>query len=47
MTSDGHTESMEEKRNAYKIFVGKHEEIVHLADQGRDGRIVLKWILMI
>jgi hypothetical protein len=36
---------MGEKRNAYKILVGKPEEKRQLGRQDVGGRIILKWIL--
>jgi hypothetical protein len=35
---------MGEKRNVYRILVGKHES-GHLEDQAVGGRIILKWII--
>jgi hypothetical protein len=34
---------MGERRDAYRVFVGKHER-VHLEDPGVDERIILRWI---
>jgi hypothetical protein len=36
---------MEEKRNAYRILVGKPEGKDHWEDQDVDGWTLLKWIL--
>jgi hypothetical protein len=36
---------MGERRNAYRILVGKPEERDHLEDQDVDGWTILKWIL--
>jgi hypothetical protein len=41
----GHAAHMGERRNAYKIFVGKPEGMRSLKDLGIRGRIMLKWIL--
>jgi hypothetical protein len=41
----GHVESMREMRNAYIIFVRKHEGRDHTEDLGIDRRITLVWIL--
>jgi hypothetical protein len=35
---------MEEKKNAYKVWVGKPERKYHLESLGRDGSINLKWV---
>jgi hypothetical protein len=34
-----------EKKNAYKMLVGKPKGRYHSEDLGVDGRIILKWIL--
>jgi hypothetical protein len=39
----GHLSHMEEKRNAYRVLVGKHEGKRCLPDT--DGRIICEWIL--
>jgi hypothetical protein len=35
---------MGERRDAYRVLVGKTEGNSHLEDRGVDGRIILKWI---
>jgi hypothetical protein len=40
----GHVARMEEKRNAYRVLVGKPEEKRPLG-RPRRGRITLKWVL--
>jgi hypothetical protein len=40
----GHVARMEQRRGAYRIFVGKPGGRNHLEDPGIDGRIILKWI---
>jgi hypothetical protein len=34
-----------ERRGAYGVSVGRHEERDHLEDLGISGRIILKWII--
>jgi hypothetical protein len=34
-----------EKRNVYRVFLGKPERKRKLEDLNLDGRIILKWIL--
>jgi hypothetical protein len=41
----GHAARMGERRNAYRILVGKPEGKNHLGDQDVDGWTILKWIL--
>jgi hypothetical protein len=41
----GHVARMGEKRNAYKIVVGKQEGKNHWEDQDVGGWAILKWIL--
>jgi hypothetical protein len=41
----GHAARMGERRNAYRILVGKPEGKNHLEDQDVDGWTILKWIL--
>jgi hypothetical protein len=41
----GHVARMGEKRNAYRLLVGKQKERDHWEDQDVDGWAVLKWIL--
>jgi hypothetical protein len=41
----GHVARMGEKRNAYRILVGKPEGRDHWEDQDVDGWTILKWIL--
>jgi hypothetical protein len=36
---------MGEKRNAYRLLVGKPEERGHYEDRGIDGWLILGWIL--
>jgi hypothetical protein len=45
MRSAGHVARMGEKRNAYRILVGKPEKRDHKEDQDVDGWLVLKWII--
>jgi len=40
----GHAAYMGERRDAYRVLVGKPEEREHSEDRGVDGRIILKWI---
>jgi hypothetical protein len=40
----GHVARMEDRRDAYRVLVGKPEERNHLEDPGIDGRIILKCI---
>jgi hypothetical protein len=40
----GHVSHMGEKRDAYRILVGRPEGRHHLGDPGVDGRIILKWM---
>ena len=35
---------MGEKRNIYRVSVGKPEGNNHLGDPGVDGRLILRWI---
>jgi len=35
-----------ERRGAYSVLVERPEERNNLEDTGRNGRIILKWILM-
>ena len=35
-----------ERRSALEVLVGRPEERNNLQDTGRNGRIILKWILM-
>jgi hypothetical protein len=39
----GHVARMEEKRNAYRILVGKPEGKRRLENQDVSGSIILKW----
>jgi len=39
----GHVARMGERRDVYKILVGKPEGKKHLGDPGVDGRITLEW----
>jgi hypothetical protein len=41
----GYVARMGEKRNAYRILVGKPEGKRQLEDLDIDGRIILKWML--
>jgi hypothetical protein len=41
----GHVARMGERRNAYRILVGKPEGKSHWEDQDVDGWTILKWIL--
>jgi hypothetical protein len=41
----GHVARMGERRNVYRVLVGKPEGKDHLEDQGVDGRMGSKWIL--
>jgi hypothetical protein len=41
----GHVAHTGERRNVYRVLVGKLEGKVHLKDQGVDGRIGSKWTL--
>jgi hypothetical protein len=34
-----------DRRGAYNVLMGKHEERDHLEDLGTDGMIILKWVL--
>jgi hypothetical protein len=38
-----HVGSMGERRDAYRVFVGKAEGRNHLEGPDLDGRIILKW----
>jgi len=40
----GHIAGMGERRDVYRVLVGKHEERYHLEDLGADGRIIIRWI---
>jgi len=40
----GHVACVGERRDAYRVFVGKPEGESHLKDLGMDGRSILKWI---
>jgi len=40
----GHVARMGERRDAYRVLVGKPEERDHLEDPGVDGRIILRRI---
>jgi hypothetical protein len=42
MRWSGHKERIENMRNTYKLFVGKHEGRGNLRDLGIDGRILFK-----
>ena len=35
---------MGERKNAYRVLVGRPEERDHLEDLGADGRMILIWI---
>jgi len=35
---------MGERRDVYRVLVGKLEGKNHLGDQGVDGKIILRWI---
>ena len=35
---------MGERRDVYRVLLGKPERIDHLKDSGVDGRIILRWI---
>jgi len=37
---------MRERRGAYRVLVGRSNERNNLEDKGRNGTIILKWILM-
>ena len=37
---------MGERRDLYRVLVGKPEEKRHLGDPGVDGRTMLRWIFM-
>jgi hypothetical protein len=41
----GHAARMGERRDAYRILVGKPEGKNHLENQDVDGWTILKWIL--
>jgi hypothetical protein len=41
----GHVARMGEKRNAYRILMGKPQTKQPLGSLGVDGRVILKWIL--
>jgi hypothetical protein len=41
----GHVACTGEKRNAYRVWVGKPEERGHLEGLGIEERIILKWML--
>jgi hypothetical protein len=41
----GHVEHMGERRNVYRVLVGKPEGKDHLEDQGVDGRMRSNWTL--
>jgi hypothetical protein len=41
----GNVERIGEKRNAYRIFVGKPDSKIPLEDPDVGGRIILEWIL--
>jgi hypothetical protein len=40
----GTCSSMGERRNVYRVLVGKPEGRDHLKNPGVDGRIILRWI---
>jgi len=40
----GHVASMVERREVYRVLVGKLRVREHLGDPGIDGRIILRWI---
>jgi len=41
----GHVELMVNRRQAYKVFVARPQERNNLKDLGRNGKIILKWVL--
>jgi len=41
----GHVARMEDRRGAYRVYVGRPQGNRQLVRQGADGRILLKWIL--
>jgi len=43
----GHVARMGERRGVYRILVGKPEGKSHFGDPGVDGRIFLRWILIL
>ena len=45
MRWSGHVARMGERRDIYRVLVGKPEGKNHLGDPGVDGRIILRWIL--
>jgi hypothetical protein len=45
MRSTGHVALMGERRNAYRLLVGKQKERDHLEDQDVIGRTILKWMI--
>jgi len=40
----GHVARMGERRDVYRVLVGKPEGKNHVEDPGVDGRIILRWI---
>ena len=40
----GHVAHMGERRDIYRVLVGKLKERDHLGDPGIDGKIILRWI---
>jgi hypothetical protein len=41
----GHEESLREKRNTYKVLVGKRDGKRPLEGTALDGRVILKWTI--
>jgi len=45
MGEAGYVARVGERRDVYRVLVGKPEGKIHLGDPGVDGRMILRWIL--